>query len=35
MPEEINTRLAEIKLRALGVQIDTLSEEQRKYLNLD
>ena len=35
MPEEINTRLAEIKLKALGVQIDTLSEEQRKYLNLD
>ena len=35
MPEEINTRLAEIKLKALGVKIDHLSEEQRKYLNLD
>lgn len=35
MPEEINNRLAEIKLKALGVQIDTLTPEQRKYLNLD
>ena len=35
MPEEINTRLANIKLEALGVKIDTLTEEQRKYLNLE
>ena len=34
MPEEINTRLANIKLAALGVKIDELTEEQRKYLNL-
>ena len=35
MPEKINTRLAEIKLKALGVEIDHLTDEQRKYLNLD
>ena len=35
MPEEINTELARLKLDALGVTIDTLSEEQRAYLNLN
>ena len=34
MPEEINTRLANIKLAALGVKIDELTDEQRAYLNL-
>ena len=34
MPEEINTQIAEIKLKSLGVSIDTLSEEQRAYLNM-
>lgn len=34
MPEDINTRLANIKLAALGVKIDELTDEQRAYLNL-
>ena len=35
MPEEINTKLANIKLAALGVKIDELTPEQRRYLNLE
>lgn len=35
MPEEINTKLANIKLVALGVKIDELTPEQRRYLNLE
>ncbi|SFH80138.1 adenosylhomocysteinase [Selenomonas ruminantium] len=35
MPEEINTKIAEIKLKALGVGIDVLTPEQRAYLNLE
>ncbi len=35
MPEEINTRIAEIKLKSLGVAIDELTPEQRAYLNMD
>lgn len=34
MPEEINTRIAEIKLASSGIQIDTLTDEQRAYLGL-
>ena len=34
MPEEINTKIAEIKLESIGVAIDTLTDEQRKYLGL-
>ena len=34
MPEEINTKIAEIKLESIGVQIDTLTDEQRAYLGL-
>ena len=34
MPDEINTQIAEIKLKSLGVSIDSLSEEQRAYLNM-
>ncbi len=34
MPEEINTKIAEIKLDSIGVKIDTLTEEQKKYLSL-
>ena len=34
MPEEINTRLAEIKLKSMGIDIDTLTPEQRAYLNM-
>ena len=35
MPEEINTKIAEIKLQSFGVAIDELTAEQRAYLNLD
>jgi len=35
MPEEINTKIAEIKLKALSVGIDVLTPEQRAYLNLE
>lgn len=35
MPEEINTRIAEIKLKSLGVDIDELTDEQRAYLNME
>lgn len=34
MPNEINTRIAEMKLKSIGVTIDKLSDEQRAYLNL-
>ncbi|MCR5834430.1 MAG: adenosylhomocysteinase [Selenomonadaceae bacterium] len=34
MPNEINTKIAEIKLESIGVTIDTLTEEQRKYLGI-
>ena len=32
MPEEINTKIAEIKLASLGVSIDVLTPEQKQYL---
>ena len=32
MPEEINTKNAQIKLKALGVELDELTEEQKAYL---
>lgn len=32
MPEEINTKIAQIKLQALGIKLDTLTEEQKAYL---
>ena len=35
LPENINVDIAKIKLKALGVEIDSLTEEQRKYLGLD
>ena len=35
MPEEINTKIAELKLKALDVTIDVLTPEQRAYLNLE
>ena len=34
MPEEINSKIAEIKLESIGVQIDTLTDEQKRYLGL-
>lgn len=32
IPEEINTKIAQIKLKALGVELDELTEEQKAYL---
>ena len=34
MPDEINTKIAEIKLESAGIQIDTLTDAQREYLGL-
>ena len=34
MPEEINTKIAEIKLKASGIAIDALTPEQKAYLNM-
>ena len=34
LPENINIDIAKIKLKALGIEIDSLTEEQRKYLGL-
>ena len=33
IPNEISTQIAEIKLQSIGVDIDTLTEEQKIYLN--
>ncbi len=33
VPAEIDAQVAQLKLQALGVQIDTLTEEQAKYLD--
>jgi adenosylhomocysteinase len=33
VPDEIDERIAMLKLRAMNVEIDVLTEEQRKYLN--
>jgi adenosylhomocysteinase len=33
VPKEIDDRVAELKLRSLGVGIDTLTPEQAKYLS--
>ena len=32
MPEQINTTIAQIQLKALGVELDELTEEQKAYL---
>ena len=34
MPDEINVKLANIKLESLGVSIDALTDEQKSYLQL-
>ena len=34
LPENINIDIAKIKLKALGIEIDSLTEEQKKYLGL-
>ena len=33
-PEEVSTKVAQLKLAALGLKIDTLTEDQKKYLML-
>jgi adenosylhomocysteinase len=33
VPEELDASIARLKLQSLGVQIDTLTEEQHKYLS--
>jgi adenosylhomocysteinase len=33
VPEEIDSEVAKLKLHAMGIQIDTLTEEQKKYLS--
>jgi adenosylhomocysteinase len=33
VPEEIDRQIARLKLDAMGIQIDTLTPEQEKYLN--
>ena len=32
VPEEIDKRVARLKLRAMGIRIDTLTREQQEYL---
>ena len=32
IPDDIDRRIASIKLKALGISIDSLSEKQKKYL---
>jgi adenosylhomocysteinase len=33
VPEDIDREVARLKLESLGVEIDTLTEAQRKYLH--
>jgi adenosylhomocysteinase len=33
VPQEIDSEVARLKLHAMGIQIDTLTEEQKKYLS--
>ncbi len=33
LPYEVDVKIAELKLKSMGIQIDTLTEEQVKYLN--
>jgi adenosylhomocysteinase len=32
VPKEIDEKVADLKLKAMGINIDTLTEEQKKYL---
>ncbi|AIF51899.1 adenosylhomocysteinase [Pelosinus sp. UFO1] len=34
-PDEVNARVARLKLQALGIRIDTLTDEQKAYLGQD
>ncbi len=33
LPEKVDMEIAELKLKSMGIEIDTLTEEQEKYLN--
>ena len=33
LPEEVDREIAGLKLKSMGIEIDTLTEEQQKYLN--
>ena len=33
VPEEIDKQIARLKLNAMGIKIDTLTAEQKKYLS--
>lgn len=33
LPHEVDVKIAEIKLKSMGIEIDTLTAEQEKYLN--
>jgi len=33
LPENVDREIAELKLKSMGIEIDTLTEEQQKYLN--
>ena len=33
LPHEVDIKIAELKLQAMGIKIDTLTEEQEKYLH--
>jgi adenosylhomocysteinase len=33
VPDEIDSEIARLKLHAMGIEIDTLTEEQKKYLS--
>ena len=33
LPHEVDVRIAELKLKSMGISIDTLTDEQEKYLN--
>ena len=34
-PRELDEKVAEIKLKSMGYEIDTLSDKQKEYLGLD
>ena len=33
LPHEVDVKIAELKLKSMGIEIDTLTPEQEKYLN--
>ncbi len=33
LPEELDNEIAKLQLEALGIKIDTLTKEQKKYMS--